>query len=149
MRKWLALAMMIFLGNLLHAQASEETAIRAAIQAQAEAWNRGDLDAFMRSYEQSPETAFIGSAVRRGWQPILERYKAAYSTKEQMGTLTFSEVEVRLIDTGCGPAQVAVVTGRFHLDRTARGEAKKDEGIFSLVWRKGPRGWRIILDHTS
>jgi ketosteroid isomerase-like protein len=41
------------------------------------------------------------------------------------------------------------VTGTFHLERRARGEAKKDDGIFSLVWRKGPQGWKIILDHTS
>jgi ketosteroid isomerase-like protein len=42
-----------------------------------------------------------------------------------------------------------VVTGNFHLERTAKGEAKKDDGIFSLVWRKGPQGWKILLDHTS
>jgi ketosteroid isomerase-like protein len=42
-----------------------------------------------------------------------------------------------------------VVTGSFHLERTAKGEAKKDDGNFSLVWRKGPQGWKIVLDHTS
>ena len=47
------------------------------------------------------------------------------------------------------PVEYAVVTGTFHLERTAKGEAKKDDGIFSLVWRKGPQGWKILLDHTS
>ena len=35
------------------------------------------------------------------------------------------------------------------LERTQKGEAKKDDGIFSLVWRKGAQGWKIVLDHTS
>jgi ketosteroid isomerase-like protein len=41
------------------------------------------------------------------------------------------------------------VTGRFHLDRTTRGEAARDDGVFSLLWEKTAGGWKIILDHTS
>ena len=66
-----------------------------------------------------------------------------------MGKLTFSNVEVRLLPASCGAAEYAVVTGNFHLDRAAHGEAKKDDGVFSLVWHKGPQGWKIVLDHTS
>jgi ketosteroid isomerase-like protein len=66
-----------------------------------------------------------------------------------MGTLTFNHLEVRLLPGSCGTVEFAVVTGSFHLERSARGDAKKDDGIFSLVWRKGSQGWRIVLDHTS
>ena len=66
-----------------------------------------------------------------------------------MGKLSFTDLDIRLLPSGCGKSEIALVTGKFHLDRTARGEAKKDDGIFSLVWRKGPHGWKIILDHTS
>ena len=134
-----------------HAEISggDEVAIRAAIAAQATAWNRADIPAFMQTYEDSPETTFIGSAVRKGYGPILERYRQAYATPEQMGTLTFSNVEVRLLPGSCGSTDFAVVTGNFHLERAARGEAKKDDGIFSLVWHKGPAGWKIVLDHSS
>jgi uncharacterized protein (TIGR02246 family) len=127
----------------------DETAIRAAITAQAEAWNRADVDTFMQTYENSPETTFIGMTLRKGYQPILERYKAAYSTPEQMGKLSFTNLDVRLLPDACGKAELALVTGKFHLERTAKGAATKDDGIFSLVWRKGPKGWKIILDHTS
>ena len=102
-----------------------------------------------RVYENSPETTFIGATLRKGYGPILERYTKAYSTPEQMGTLTFSNLEIRLLPGSCGAVEFAVVTGSFHLDRTAHGDAKKDDGIFSLVWRKGPQGWKIVLDHTS
>lgn len=131
------------------ASATDESAIRAAIYAQADAWNRGDIPAFMESYERSPETTFIGSNIGKGFEKILERYQKNYTTREQMGTLTFSDVEVRMLSGSCGKAEFAVVTGRFHLERSQRGEAKKDDGIYSLVWRKGPQGWKIVLDHTS
>ena len=129
--------------------AVDETTIRAAIKAQSEAWNRADIPAFMRAYEDSPETTFIGLTLRKGFQPILQRYQQNYSTREQMGTLSFSDIDVRLLPSGCGRSEIALVTGKFHLDRTAHGAASKDDGIFSLVWRKGSKGWKIILDHTS
>ena len=66
-----------------------------------------------------------------------------------MGTLIFSNIEIRLLPSGCGKSEIALVTGNFHLQRTTHGEAAKDDGIFSLVWRKGSHGWKIILDHTS
>jgi len=131
------------------AKSPDEAAIRAAIQSQADSWNHADIPAFMQTYEDSPETTFIGQKLRKGYEPILQRYKQSYTSPEQMGKLTFSDVDVRLLPSGCGHSEIALVTGKFHLDRTVHGEAAKDDGIFSLVWRKGPHGWKIILDHTS
>ncbi len=140
----------VFSSIIALAQAkNDEAAIRLAIQAQVEAWNRADSPAFMQSYEHSPETTFIGANIGKGYEKILERYRTNYTSREQMGTLTFSNLEVRLLPGSCGKAEFAVVTGRFHLERTQKGEAKKDNGIFSLVRRKGPEGWKILLDHTS
>lgn len=131
------------------ASAADETEIRAAIKAQADAWNKADIPAFMGAYEDSPDTTFIGMSLRKGYQPIRERYMLSYTNPEQMGQLTFKDLDIRLLASGCGKSEIALVTGKFHLERTAKGEAKKDDGIFSLVWRKGPHGWKIILDHTS
>lgn len=129
---------------------AEKAAIRAVLDAQVEAWNRGDIPAFMATYEDSPETTFVGAAsINKGFQPIQERYKANYSNREQMGALTFKDLEIRLLPTASGVTEYAVVTGRFHLERTAKGSATKDDGIFSLVWHKGPGGWKILLDHTA
>jgi uncharacterized protein (TIGR02246 family) len=129
--------------------AADESAIRAVISAQVSAWNRGDIPAFMQAYEDSPETTFIGTSLRKGYKPILERYQKAYSNPAQMGTLTFTDLEVRLLPVSSGQTEFATVTGRFHLQRNEKGEATKDDGIFSLVWRKGADGWKILLDHTS
>ncbi|HUH62968.1 MAG TPA: nuclear transport factor 2 family protein [Terracidiphilus sp.] len=150
MRKLLPVLILFCIELPTFAQANpDEAAIRAAIAAQAAAWNRADIPAFMQTYENSPDTTFIGLTLRKGYEPILQRYKTAYSTPEQMGTLSFGNVEVRLLEGSCGKPEFAVVTGTFHLQRSAKGEAKKDDGIFSLVWRKGADGWKIILDHTS
>jgi ketosteroid isomerase-like protein len=129
--------------------AADEAAIRTAIKDQADAWNRADIPAFMQAYEDSPETTFIGLTLRKGYQPILHRYEQSYSGSEQMGKLAFSDIDIRLLSSGCGKADIALVTGKFHLERTMHGAAAKDDGIFSLVWRKGSQGWKIILDHTS
>ena len=129
--------------------AADEAEIRAAIKAQIDAWNNSDIPTFMKAYEDSPDTTFIGKTLRKGYAPILLRYQQNYSTREQMGTLTFSDLDVRLLPSGCGKYEIALVTGKFHLDRSVHGKADKDDGIFSLVFRKGPYGWKIILDHTS
>jgi len=127
----------------------DRKSIEAAMSSQVAAWNHADIPTFMQIYENSPDTTFIGAHIAKGFTPILERYKANYSNPEQMGTLTFSNLEVRLLPSTCGKVEFAVVTGNFHLERTAKGAATKDDGTFSLVWRKGPQGWKILLDHTS
>ena len=138
------------LAQAAHARQSDEASIRSVLEEQVAAWNRGDIPAFMASYEDSPETTFVGAtSVNKGFQPILERYRQSYANRDQMGTLTFKDLDVRLLPPASGVTEYAVVTGRFHLERNTKGAATKDDGIFSLVWHKGPEGWKILLDHTA
>lgn len=148
MKRVFAALALVFAVALAQGQ-SAETAIRAAMDAQVAAWNRADITAFMHAYDDSPETTFIGAQLRKGYRPILERYQQAYSNAAQMGTLSFTDLDVRMLPSSCGEPEYAVVTGRFHLARSTHGEATKDDGIFSLLWHKGPHGWKIIVDHTS
>ncbi len=151
MRNLLLVLVMICAGAACLSQSpgSDEAAIRAVVAAQVDAWNRGDVPGFMQGYENSPETTFIGATLGKGYEPILKRYKQNYTNPAQMGTLSFLNLEVRLLPGSCGKVEFAVVTGNFHLERKEKGAATKDDGIFSLVWRKGPDGWKIVLDHTS
>lgn len=130
-------------------QPNDEVLIRAAMADSVMAWNNGDLKTFVSYYEDSPQTTFVGPTNTYGTRGLLERYKKSYSTKEQMGSLTYSQLEVRLLPTSTGVVEYAIMTGRFHLDRTTRGVAKNDDGYYSLVWHKTKDGWKIILDHTS
>ncbi len=120
---------------------ADRRAIQGVLVAQQEAWNRGDVDAFMAGYWRSPELSFSGSSgISRGWDGVLARYKKNYPDRAAMGQLDFSDLEFRFLS-----ADHALVLGRWHLKR------EKDEigGVFSLVWQRFPEGWRIIHDHTS
>ncbi len=124
------------------AQADGEAAeIRAVLDAQANAWNRGDIDQYMQGYARGDATEFVGGdTMTRGWQTVRDRYVKKYNSREKMGTLSFSEVDVKSLSS-----EAALVTGRWHLQR------KDDEphGQFTLILRRLPEGWRIVHDHTS
>jgi uncharacterized protein (TIGR02246 family) len=141
------LALALFLATLIpaigHAATQDETAIRAVLHTQVEAWNRGDVVAFMQGYNNSPDTTFVGKTIQHGFANILARYQTTFAGKEKMGHLAFDNLEVHPLD-----AHVAVVTGRYHLTRTANGGGDA-QGIFSLVFEKTATGWKIVLDHTS
>jgi len=118
-----------------------KAAVRAVLDAQRDAWNRGDIEGYMDGYERSEDTVFVsGDNVNRGWQTVLDRYKKNYNSREKMGTLTFSDLEITPIGN-----DAAIVLGRWHLQRA------KDEphGRFTLIFRKTKQGWKIVHDHTS
>jgi L-asparaginase / beta-aspartyl-peptidase len=120
---------------------SADVALRALLASQAADWNRGDIDAFMRGYWNSPETTFAGtSGISRGWQTVLDHYHKNYPDRATMGHLDFAEIEVTPLGN-----DAAFILGRWHLTR----DAGPAGGIFTLVARRFPEGWRIIHDHTS
>ncbi|HZR79003.1 MAG TPA: nuclear transport factor 2 family protein [Chthoniobacterales bacterium] len=128
----------------IHAQdatKSPSSEIQNVIHVQQEAWNRGDIDGFMNGYWRSEQTVFAsGDEVTRGWQKVLDRYKAKYSDRAKMGTLTFSEIEIKALSDDS-----AVALGSWKLKRAA----DEPHGKFTLIFRKFPDGWKIIHDHTS
>jgi beta-aspartyl-peptidase (threonine type) len=118
-----------------------EGPIRAVLDEQVQAWNRGDIEGFMKGYLKSNDTTFIsGDTVTRGWQTVLDRYTKNYGSREKMGTLAFSELEIKPVG-----ADDAVVIGRFQLTRAS----DTPSGRFTLIFRRTPDGWRIAHDHTS
>jgi ketosteroid isomerase-like protein len=116
-------------------------AIRAVIEAQRDAWNRGDIAGYMDGYARSADTVFIsGDNVTYGWETVLERYKKGYDTREKMGVLTFSDLAFNQLSK-----DAVVVTGRWHLQRAG----DEPHGRFTLIFRQTKAGWRIVHDHTS
>lgn len=121
--------------------AANETAIRAVLEAQAAAWNRGDVGGYMDGYERADTTTLIsGDSVTRGWQVVHDRYKKAYDTPEKMGTLAFSDLEIKPLSEF-----YASVTGRWQLTRAG----DTPHGRFALVFRRTNAGWRIVQDTTT
>jgi len=147
--RWFRVVLLVFALAPLHRAAagtppaapSSSTAIRGILQVQADAWNRGDLDAFMQTYAPVDDLRFAsGGNVTYGWQPTLERYKQRYPDRAAMGALTFSELTV----TELSP-DAALVFGHWQLTRTH----DTPPGLFTLLVRRTPAGWKIFSDHTS
>ena len=115
--------------------------IQSVLSAQQNAWNRGDIDAFMNGYAQSASTVFVSEdEVRRGWETVRDRYRLKYSDRAKMGTLSFSDIEVTMLSP-----DAAVVLGLWRLKRAN----DEPHGRFTLIFKRLPEGWRIVHDHTS
>ena len=115
--------------------------IQSVLTSQQDAWNRGDIDAFMNGYARSASTVFVSQdEVSRGWETVRDRYRVKYSDRTKMGTLNFSEIEVTMLSP-----EAAVVLGRWRLKRTN----DEPHGGFTLIFRRLPEGWRIVHDQAS
>lgn len=97
----------------------------------------------MGGYWNSPELTFYsGAKVTSGWQSTLERYRKTYQSEgKEMGKLAFSDLGIEVL----GP-EAAFVRGAWHL---AMSDGKTPHGVFTLIFRKFPDGWKIVHDHTS
>lgn len=118
----------------------ERAEIQAVLDTQREAWNRGDLEAFMATYEHSDELSFLGSSgLTKGWDATLANYRRGYPDAASRGRLEFELLEARPLGT-----DRALVVGRYHLERS-----EPADGFFTLVIERGPGGLRIVHDHSS
>jgi ketosteroid isomerase-like protein len=128
-------------GDTEEAKAARK-AIHQVLMGQVEAWNKGDLKGFMAGYWHSKELTFYsGGNIIKGWDAMLERYQKKYQGEgKEMGKLAFEDIDIELLS-----ATSAVVLGRWQLTLTK----DSPKGLFTLIVRKTPDGWRIVHDHTS
>ena len=117
--------------------------VKAIWEMQAAAWNRGDLEAFMAGYWNSPDLVFFSNgAETRGWQQTLDRYRAGYQGEgKRMGTLDFPQIDFKALG-----AEAVLVRGRWRLRMP---DGKESTGMTSVTFQKLPEGWRIVHDHSS
>jgi uncharacterized protein (TIGR02246 family) len=137
------IAMLAISGMAQDSTDGSRAAIRLVIKDQQAAWNRQDLEAFMAGYWNSPDlTFFSGAHESKGWQAALDRYKKNYQgAGHEMGKLEFANLRIETL----GP-DAAFVRGEFHLTMS---DGKTPHGLFTLVFRKFPEGWKIIHDHSA
>ncbi|WP_435018329.1 YybH family protein [Tundrisphaera sp. TA3] len=123
--------------------AASIAAIRKVLDSQVEAWNRGDLDGFLDGYWHDPGVVFQSGGDRNdGFEAMKARYVRRYKADgKAMGRVAFTGVEVLPL-----AADSAFVRGSWKLDLPDGG---KPGGLFTLVFRRFPDGWKIVHDHTS
>jgi ketosteroid isomerase-like protein len=141
MKKLMLSVLTCFILSVSFAQSADEKAIRQTLHEQTLAWNKGDIDAFMKSYWNNDSLMFIGSkGVTYGYQNTLNNYKKNYSSPDLMGTLTFELLKVQRLSS-----DYYFVVGKWHLKRNA-GDVG---GHYDLIFRKINGKWVIISDHSS
>jgi len=119
---------------------SDDFAIRTVLNNQVVAWNKGDIESFMKGYWKSDSIFFIGKKITSGWDSTLARYKKSYPDKAAMGKLRFEILQLNFVST-----DACLVTGKFFLTR----EKDNPHGIFTLLFKKKKGSWVIVYDHTS
>ena len=123
--------------------AVEEESIRKVLSDQVEAWNEGDIDAFMEGYLKEDELKFISSGkIKQGWQETLDRYKTNYDSREKMGKLQFDIIDLNVLDH-----DDAHILGKFYLRNEQ--DSVFATGHFTLLWKKVENNWLIAMDHTG
>ena len=129
-------------------RADLEQGIKHVLVSQVEAWNHGKLDGFMQGYWHSPDlTFFSGVTVTKGWEPTLLRYRQRYQAEgKEMGKLEFQDLNIDLLSK-----RSAVVTGKWQLtlSTSKTSDGKQPHGLFTLIFKRMPGGWKIVHDHTS
>lgn len=114
--------------------------IKEIMKKQVDSWNAASIEGFMEYYWKSEEFTFQSGNIRlKGWQKLLDRYKKNYSGENQ-GKLDFTDIDVKLLTKS-----QALVLGRW---RVILPDTTK-EGLFTLIVKNLPEGWRIIHDHSS
>jgi len=143
-RKLVVYISIIYSGLLLgqnRVSASDSLAITKVLYAQQEAWNLGDIDAFMEGYWKSDQLVFSGAAgPTYGWKATRDRYINNYPDQPTMGKLRFT-----LLNLQQQSPTVVQLIGKFELFR----EMGDASGYFTLIWRKFGDRWLIVSDHTS
>jgi len=120
--------------------------VKAVLDCSMAAWNAGDLKGFLDCYENSPHTSYLTSdQIVVGYAEIERLYAERFATVStaRRGILSMSLSRVVALS-----AEHSLAIGRYLLSRDESNGGPGD-GVFSLVLRKTPVGWRIAADHTS
>lgn len=131
----------LFLSITACAQSRDEKAIRKLMDDQSAAWNRGDIDGFMKGYWENDSLMFVGkNGITYGWSNTSKNYKKNYPDTTTMGKLTFTLIQVKKLSD-----KYYYVTGKWFLKRSI-GDIG---GHYTLLFQKINGQWVIISDHSS
>lgn len=135
-------------------QAEARQEVETVLREQEQAWNRGDLEAFVGAYAE--DAVFLSpKGMSKGRDLLEERYRASYPSREAMGVLTLevldyrpaSGIEVSMLgDATPGRVHGASLVARWTLRKTQDGAESVDTGLTLLVFRRTAGHWQIVHD---
>ncbi|MCD6046386.1 MAG: hypothetical protein K0S08_33 [Gammaproteobacteria bacterium] len=146
MKKILLAALMTLSFTVAYADSAQEAQAATAQLRQAIAtWNKGDLEGFIQSYENSPGTLlFVNAHLYEGYKSIAQRYHTDFPSAASMGHLTLEDYTVNVLD-----ANYVMFYGHWQFEHDVRGKAPEiHQGVFSTFYKKTSKGWKVVIDHS-
>lgn len=125
----------------INPDADSINAIQMDLNNFAASWNQGETKEIVKHYKKANSTILISSSMIRGYKNIAAFFHKNYSSKNEMGTITFSHVEINLLSP-----RYAMATGEWAIKRN---KGANTGGVFSVLYENTLLGWKIALDHTS
>ena len=121
--------------------AQDETQMRAAVQASADAWNVGDLKGHLAIYDAS-----VTVMTKTGPRPTIEAIEKSFGQTYFVNGKSKQNLRMESVTIRGLSARSALMTGKFIL---SGGGEPEQSGWFTLVWVRTAAGWRAVHDHTS
>lgn len=145
MRKILAFILILFWSATCLGKAQETKSntqlVKDSLNQFVISWNEGNIDDALEIYKKSSETQLISESVIKGYAQIVKFWKESYPEKEDMGTMTFSNIEVKQLSN-----RYAMAVGKWNLTNVKN----QTGGIFTVLFEKTDRGeWKAVVDHTT
>jgi ketosteroid isomerase-like protein len=122
---------------------NDERAVRDALEASRTEWNNGNFEGCMRVYWNSPDlTLWSGADTIRGYAQMLEYFRLGHMAPgREMGQIEFDNVFVDIL-----APDAALVRGAWRWKQSGQ---KAQYGVFTVLMRKFPDGWKTVHEHSS
>ena len=116
-------------------------AVSNTLDAAAEAWSSGDVEAVMATYvADEPLLVFLGDTPLKGPDAVRAALQARSAQPGGLGQMTYEWFETLQFDVN-----TTVASGRVVVRRAG----KTQRGLFTRVLRRTPEGWRIVHDQLA
>jgi uncharacterized protein (TIGR02246 family) len=130
--------------SIVNATVSQRPAaleIAALIEKQFEAWNAGDLEAYLSVFWHSPLLIYVvDSSILNGFEQVRANVLREYGNRKDVGHPVLERLQTNMLSDDLATT-ISWWTFRFR--------EVKVKGLSSFTWRKFPEGWRIIEAHTE
>ena len=117
-------------------------AARRGVTAQMEAWNRGDLEAALQAYWDSPKMTWVSkSGVDYGYAPFADAMRKDFTDPKSMGIYS-----VEILDARNLGRHTEHIVFRWKI---MKGEKRLMGGISTQIWRRIDGNWHAVFEHAS
>lgn len=143
----LACASVFPVANAATAGPSAEQAIRPIMAKMEQAADAHDTDAFMAPFLRSPSLVFvINGKIIRGWDALhAQQLKWWHNGKSDARYTPDGAIAFMALGS-----DVELVTEPLASRRTSSdGKVSTGKFVVTYIWKKRPRGWRIVYGHES